>query len=195
MCENRYHFKYVFWLVLDPSPSSSKLLCVVCECNGRVKKGTTAVKRRWDISQSTLTFWEKGFRQCVFMRLWWYLFSHIPDPGNHMFLRPRAKSNHIFIIYNTYICIAHRIGDCIAHRSGGSGGAQLDVLIFIPSTVDCVCFCLRLLCQGDQGACGRPPTAPRILNQALLTQHCNICESLTCDAETGTHLSPPFIKS
>jgi len=109
--------------------------------------------------------------------------------------RPRAKSNHIFIIYNTYICIAHRIGDCIAHRSGGSGGAQLDVLIFIPSTVDCVCFCLRLLCQGDQGACGRPPTAPRILNQALLTQHCNICESLTCDAETGTHLSPPFIKS
>jgi hypothetical protein len=36
---------------------------------------------------------------------------------------------------------------------------------------------------------------PRILNQALLTQHCNICGSLTCGAKTGTHLSPPLIKS
>ena len=120
--------------MLDPSPSSSKLLCVVCECNGRAKKCTTTVKTKVRHFPINFDFLGEGFRQFVFMHLRWYLFSHIPDPGNQMFLSPRAKPNHIFIIYNTYICIAHRIGDCIAHRSGGSGGAQLDVLIFIPST-------------------------------------------------------------
>ena len=39
---------------------------------------------------------------------------------------------------------------------GGAGVAQSGVLIFIPSTVDCVRFCL-----GDRGDCGRRRTADR----------------------------------
>ena len=41
---------------------------------------------------------------------------------------------------------------------GGAGGAQWGVLIFSPSTVDCVRFCL-----GDRGDCGRRRTADRAL--------------------------------
>ena len=44
-----------------PPPSSSKLLCVVCECNGRAEKGTTTVKTKVRHFPINFDFLGEGF--------------------------------------------------------------------------------------------------------------------------------------